>query len=61
MDAHSDNNSGNWNKKGRATEIVLFAAAIAVYPAAAMSKPNNPPNSDRVVPEKGRRMAVHFL
>ena len=33
MDARSDNNSGSSNKKGRATEIVLFVAAVAVYPA----------------------------
>jgi hypothetical protein len=33
MDAHSDKNSGNSNKKEPATEIVLFVAAIAVYRA----------------------------
>jgi hypothetical protein len=58
MDAHSDNNSGNSNKKGRAAEIVLFVTAIAVYPAT--SKPNTPTNSNRV-PKKGHGMAVHFL
>jgi hypothetical protein len=33
MDAHSDKNSGNSNKKERVTEIVLFVGAIAVYRA----------------------------
>jgi hypothetical protein len=33
MDAHSDNNSGNWNKKWRATEIVWFVSTMVVYPA----------------------------
>jgi len=58
MDAHSDNNSGNSNKKGRAAEIVWFVAAIAVYPATI--KPNTPTNSNRV-PKKGHGMAGHFL